>query len=186
MSRYIPSRNYWTAGVIGFLCSLFSAWCGLEWPPAFIPAVLFLLSSTVLVLLATRPPIEVRRDRLIVGRTGIPWEDIRRVDRTAWRSPLVLRLTLQDDSRLLLIYPGEPNACRGLLNQVLRMSRAALIDGAPHPHFWVEGFPASPNRRHLPSPKYPLLRKEDQAEVERLYQMLKTVGRMDPKKTDDQ
>ncbi len=185
MSRYIPSRNYWSAGVVGLLCSLFSAWCGLEWRPAFIPAALFLLSAVVLVMLATRPPVEIRRDRLVIGRRDIPWERIRRIDRTAWRSPLVVRLTLADESRVLLIYPGEPNACRGLLNQLLRQSRAALIDGAPHPHFWGEGLPSGPNARVLASPKYPLLRQEDEAEVERLFQLLKTVGHIDPKNADD-
>jgi hypothetical protein len=185
MSRYLPSRNYWSAAVVGLLCSLFSAWCGLEWAPAFIPAALFFFSTMVLVFLASRPAIEIRRDRLAVGRREVPWDRIRRVDRTAWRSPLVVRLTLADESHMLLIYPGEPNACRGLLNQILRLSRAALIDGAPHPMFWGESLASGPNPRQLPSPKYPLLRAEDEAEIERLFQRLKTVGHIDPKNADE-
>jgi len=186
MSRYIPSRNYWTAGVVAFFCSLLSAWFGLEWWPSFIPSLLFLLSGALLVLLATRPPVVVRRDCLIIGRREIPWEDVRRIDRTAWRSPLVLRLTLKDESRLLLIYAGEPAACRGLLSQVIRSSGSAMIDGVSHPGFWLEASGGVPNLRSLQSPKYPLLREEDEAEVERLYQMLKTVGHIDPKNADEQ
>jgi hypothetical protein len=38
----------------------------------------------------------------------------------------------------------------------------------------------------MPSPRYPLLRPEDEAEVERLYQRLKAVGHLDPKNSPDE
>jgi hypothetical protein len=41
------------------------------------------------------------------------------------------------------------------------------------------------DRRQLPSPRYQLLRPEDEAEVERLFQRLKTVGHLDPKASDE-
>jgi hypothetical protein len=55
-----------------------------------------------------------------------------------------------------------------------------LIDGIPYKQFWGEVLP-SVERRQLPSPKYQLLRPDDEAEVERLFQRLKTVGHLDPK-----
>ena len=47
-----------------------------------------------------------------VGKRIIPWMDIRRVDRmTSWGSPLLVRITLFDDSRMLLVYPGDLDSC---------------------------------------------------------------------------
>ena len=43
-----------------------------------------------------------------------------------------------------------------------------------------------PDRRQLPPPRYRLLRPDDEAEVEKLYQRLKTVGHLDQKKTTDE
>jgi hypothetical protein len=40
-------------------------------------------------------------------------------------------------------------------------------------------------RRQLTSPRYQLLRSDDEAEVERLFQRLKTVGHLDPKASDE-
>ena len=44
----------------------------------------------------------------------------------------------------------------------------------------------SAERKQLSSPRYRLLLPEDEAEVERLYQLLKTVGHLDPKNTGDE
>jgi len=40
---------------------------------------------------------------------------------------------------------------------------------------------AAPERKLLPGPRYPLLSEADEADAERLYQRLKTVGHLDPK-----
>ena len=40
-------------------------------------------------------------------------------------------------------------------------------------------------RKQAPPPRYRILRPEDEAEVERLYQRLKTVGNLDQKNTDE-
>jgi hypothetical protein len=45
--------------------------------------------------------------------------------------------------------------------------------------------PAGQDRRALPSPRYKLLRAEDEAEVERLFHQLKTVGHLEPKNSDE-
>jgi hypothetical protein len=182
MTRYSPSRHYVPAAWIALALTGFSVWCATHWLPASIAAGLFLASAAALFFLAWRPPIEVHDLKLVVGRRAIPWADIRRVDRTGWVSPLVVHLTLADGRRLTLVYPGDLDSANSLLRQLRRHSREALLDGVPHRRYWGEAFPpAAGAGRSLPSPRSPLLRPEDEAEVERLYQRLKTVGRLDRK-----
>jgi hypothetical protein len=115
----------------------------------------------------------------------IPWMDIRRLDRTGWLSPLIVRLTLYDDSKVTIIYPGDLDSCRSLLRTLRRMCRDALIDGIPYRQYWGEVMTTGKANRVPPSPRYRMLLPEDEAEVERLYQRLKSVGHIDPKNNVD-
>lgn len=186
MNRYLPSRHYWHAALAALVFSTFSAWCGTNWPPAYVPASLFLLSAVLLVILALRPAIEIHETHVSVGKRVIPWSDIKRLDRTGWISPLVVHLTLTDNSRVVIIYPGDTDAAHGLLRQLRRNAREAHIDGIPYRQFWGDAMPGEPSLRQIPSARYRLLRAEDEAEVERLYQRLKTVGHLDPKNSGDE
>jgi hypothetical protein len=186
MTRYFPSRRYLWGGLVAWVLAAFSGWVAVSWTPAIIALGLFLVSSGVLVFLALRPPIEVREHHLIIGSLAIPWADIRQIDRTGWLSPLIVRLTLFDDSRILLIYPGDLDSANSLLRHLRRHSHEALIDGVPYEQFWGEGSLGSSTQRSLPSAPARVLRPEDEAEVERLYQRLKTVGRLDPKNSTDE
>ncbi len=177
MTRYSPSAQYFRAAWIATALAGFSAWVGVRWEPALIPTALLAVSAIALFGLAALPAIEVHEKKLIVGKRAIPWQEIRRVDRTGWVSPLIVRLTLADNSRFLLVYPGDLDSANSLLRHLRRGSREALIDGVPYRQFWGEGAAA---RTAGPAPR-PLLRPEDEAEVERLYQQLKTVGRIEPK-----
>jgi hypothetical protein len=112
--------------------------------------------------------------------------DIRRLDRTGWISPLIVRITLFDDSRLVLVYPGDLDSCNSLLRHLRRLSRDALIDGIPYRQYWGELLSSSGDRKQPPAPRYRILRPEDEAEVERLYQRLKTVGNLDQKNSTDE
>jgi hypothetical protein len=163
----------------------FSGWIGLGWAPALIPAVLLLLSGACLLFLGTRPPVEIHESHLKRGRTILLWSQIRRVDRTGWLSPLLVEFTLHDGRKVPFLYPGDLESAASLLRHIRRHAKEALIDGVPYRQFWGEALPAPPERRALPSPKYQLLRPEDEAEVERLFQRLKAVGHLDPKKTDE-
>ena len=136
--------------------------------------------------MALRPAIEIREAQVKIGRRAVPWMDIRRVDRTGWLSPLILRITLFDDSRLVIIYPGDLDSCNALLRQFRRLSRDALIDGIPYRQYWGEVLADSSERPPAMSPRYRILRPEDEAEVERLYQRLKTVGNLDQKNSTDE
>lgn len=185
MTRYLPSRRYFWAGLVAWILAALSGWVAMDWTPAAAAFVIFLLSSGILVFLALRPPIEIRETHLLVGNRAIPWSDIRRVDRTGWLSPLIVHLTLFDDSRLTIVYPGDLDRAHSLLRQLRRHAREALIDGVPHRQFWGDALPPGTDRR-LPSPRYRLLRPEDEEEVERLYQRLRTVRRLDPDEFGDE
>lgn len=183
MSRFSPSRIYLIAAAIILGLAVFSGWCGFNWPPAWIASGLFAACGVALLLLAFRPVIEIGDSALAIGKRIIDWRRIRRVDRTGWVSPLVVDLTLDDDSRVRLVYPGDVQES-GRLFQLLRLhSKQALIDGLPHkktihaPETEVAVTAAEPERA-----RGRLMSAEDEAEVERLYLKLRTAGRLDPEK----
>lgn len=184
--RYTPSRQYLTAGLVAAALAVVSAVFATEWIIALFGAILFMLSAIAVMLLAFRPTIEIQEQFLVVGRRAVPWIDIRRVDRTGWISPLAVFVTLVNNERLLLIYPGDLDAANSLLRHIRRNSREALIDGIPWLQFWGETAPPTAEKKELTAPKYQLLRTEDEAEVERLFQVLKTVGHLDTRQPSDE
>jgi hypothetical protein len=186
MTRYTPARHYLWFGTAAVVFAGLSAWRGTVAPLVFVPAALFALIAVALFAMALRPVVEVHEGSLSVGRRIVPWMDIRRLDRTGWVSPLIVRITLFDDSRMLLIYPGDLDACNGLLRHLRRLSRDALIDGIPYRQYWGEVLAGGNERKQSPAPRYRVLRPEDEAEVERLYQRLKTVGNLDQKNSTDE
>ncbi|HYW45235.1 MAG TPA: hypothetical protein VE959_20395 [Bryobacteraceae bacterium] len=179
MTRYLPAKHYLWFGITAVVSAVVSGWFGSTTALAYIPAGLFILTAAFLFTMAMRPAIEIHEGYVAIGKRIIPWMDIRRVDRTAWLSPLIARITLFDDSRLLLIYPGDLDSCNSLLRHLRRLSRDALIDGIPYRQYWGEVLSPASERKAQPAPRYRILRAEDEAEVERLYQRLKTVGNLD-------
>jgi hypothetical protein len=174
-------------GLAAWIMAALAGWAAAVWPPAIAILALLLACSSLLVLIGLRPAIEVREKHLVIGNRAIPWGEIRRVDRTAWRSPLlVVRLTLSDDSRVLILYPGDPETSSRLLRQIRRSARQAHLDGRPYHEFWGEPPDAGAERCRMAPPRFRLLRPEDEAEVEMLYQRLKTVGRLDSKSSSDE
>jgi hypothetical protein len=186
MTRYTPARHYLTFGIVAIGLAGFSAWLGLDWPLAFIPAGLFVCSAILLLALAFRPAVEIHEGYLAVGKRIVPWMDIRRLDTTCWVSPLILSKTLFDDSRMILIYPGDLDSCNSLLRHLCRLSRDSLIDGKPYRQYWGEVLTPGGDRKQMQAPRYRMLLPEDEAEVERLYQRLKAVGHLDQKKSADE
>ena len=179
MTRYRPARHYAPAAVAAFALAVFAGWCGWNWKPAFIPAALFLISSTVLAFLATRPAIVIRDGSWSVGEENFLWSEVERLDTTGWAIPLILRITLRDDRIVHLIYPGDPENAARLLCQMRRLARGAWIEGIPYKQYWGEGPVPAEEARAGARPKYRVLCPEDEAEVERLYQRLKTAGRLE-------
>ena len=181
---YRPSRHFLWAGLAALGLTCFSGWVALSWPFAWIAAGLFFASAVLALYLALSAPIEVYETHLKTGNRGIPWAQIRRLDRSS-RVPLIVRLTLVDKSRVLVVYPGDPDTANSLLRHLRRFSREALIEGVPYRQFWGEAIGAAPERKQLPPPRYPLLLQEDEAEVERLFQRLKSVGHLDPRSSSE-
>mgnify|MGYP000854514907 CR=1 FL=1 len=101
-------------------------------------------------------------------------------------SPLIVRLTLFDDQRVLVVYPGDLDACNSLLRHLRRLARDADIDGIPYRQYWGEVLSPSGDRKTAGLPRYRVLRPGDEAEVERLCQRLKTVGNLDQKNSADE
>ena len=186
MTRYLPARHYLWFGMAAVALGALAGWYGFKFPLALVPAALFLVTAGFLFSMALRPAIEVHEGYISIGRRIIPWMDIRRVDRTCWISPLVVRITLFDDSRLLLIFPGDLDSCGTLLRTLRRHSRDALIDGIPYRQYWGELLVPAERKAAAAPPRYRILRPEDEAEVERLYQRLKTVGNLDQKNSTDE
>jgi hypothetical protein len=152
MTRYLPARHcIWLATAALVLAGASCWFAYTAWAPVgFVPAVLFLLASGILFYLAARPGIEIHEGYLAIGRRIVPWMDIRRLDRVdwmPWMPPLVIRLTLYDDSRLLLMYPGDLDSCNSLLRHLRRLSRDALIDGIPYRQYWGEVLAPAGERR---------------------------------------
>ena len=185
MNRYRPARQYLPASLVAAGLALFSSWCGLDWPLAFLPAAVFVLFSVTLYYLATRPAIEVAESYLSIGKETIRWGEVERIDSTVWTSPLVLQLGLRDGRSVRLIYPGDIESASRLIRQMRRLAREAVIDGVPYRQYWGEVVPFRAEAQKLPVPRYRLMLPEDEAEVERLYQRLKSVGNLDPRSSAD-
>ena len=156
---------------------MLGGWTAARWAPAWIAAGAFALTAAAILVLALRPAIEIFETHLSVGRRAVAWSDIRRLDQTGWNAPLAVYLTLADGHRFLILYPGDLDSSTSLLRHLRRYSREALLDGIPYRQFWGEA--AAERKQLAPPPRYPLLRPEDEDEVEKMFQKLKSVGRID-------
>lgn len=178
-TQYRASSYFRWAGFVALAIACISAWVAFRWPYAWIAVGLAVASAASIILVAFGPRIVVYESHLKIGGRAIPWAHIRRLDR--WVSvPLIVRLTLADKRRVLVIHAGDPDSSHGLLRQLRRYSREALIDGIPHKQFWGET-PRHASAEKQEGPPRPLLLPDDEAEVERLFQRLKSVGHIDPK-----
>lgn len=184
ISIYRASRQTVWAGLVALAFAIFSGWVALRWPYAWVAVGLLFASAVLVLYFAWRPPIEIYETHLKLSGRIIPWAQIRRLDRSS-TLPLVVQLTLADKTRLLLVYPGDPDSSNSLLRHLRRFSREALIDGVPYRQFWGEA-PTKPQERKQTAPqRYPLLLPEDEADIERMFQRLKTVGHIDQKNSED-
>ena len=211
VARFLPWRHLTTFGFLALALGGFCAWLGRFWVGSYVVAGLFVVSGAILFLAAFQPVVEIHDRFVRIVNEMVPWNQIRRLDRTRWISPLLLYITLVDDRRMRVFYPANLSACAALLRQLRRNSRESLIDGVAYSEYWGELFPqiAPPSaskssfpssssssssskptdkltevqvsRRQLETPKYRLLRQDDEDEVIRLYQRLKSVGHIDPK-----
>jgi hypothetical protein len=213
VARFSPSRRYLLMGVAALAGTAVSVWSALRWDPVrldswtipaifnpsvFSPSVfnvsfnlswlaagLFAIPAVALLLLAFRPAIEIYDSHLRVGRREIAWTRIRRLDQSGWNVPLLVYVTLDDESRVALLHPGDLDSSAGLLRYLRRSAREALLDGIPYRQFWGEPPLSSAPPRIAPL-RYPLLRPEDEQEVERMFQRLKSVGHLEQRRDADE
>ena len=180
VARYQVSNTFLWAGFAALALTGLFFWTSLVYPLAWIATGLFSICAVLVLYLALRPPIEIYDSHLQIGQTPIPWKHIRRLDRSS-NVPLIVRLTMSDKTRVLVVYPSDPQSSNSLLRQLRRYAREALIDGVPYRQFWGEPANAAPARRSTEAPRYPMLLPGDEAEVERMFQRLKAVGHLDQK-----
>ncbi len=184
MTAYRPARHYLPAAVAALGLAAFSFWVAWQWIPAYLAAGLLVLSSALLFFLATRPPIQIRETRCSVGKRSFLWSEVERLEVAGWRSPLLLRVALRGNRTFLLIYPGEPEMIRRLLRHIERLARAARPQGLLYSP-WGEASAAEGDPEPMESPQYQMISPDDEAEVERLYQKLKSAGRLDHQTSEE-
>ena len=189
LARYRPSRRYILFALLAICGTVFSVWTGLRWPSTWIAAGLFGITSVALMALLWQPVIEIHETHLQLGRRIILWRDIRRLDQTGWIAPLAVTLTLSNDRRVFLLYAGDLDSSTSLLRHLRRYSRNALLDGIPYRQAWGElekrlsrqnaGSRGRGSAASISTVHRPLLRPEEEEEIEKMFQRLKSVGRLD-------
>lgn len=188
VETFIPSRQYARFGWAALAGSVVCVLCGFGAPLAFIPALLCLTTAAAIFWLAARPPIRVGDSQFNIGERSIAWREVREINRsrfnnTGFISPLMLHMRLTNGRYRLLVYPGDADRVERLLKLLRKNSHLASFDGVPYRDYWMwnestdeEPRPALPP---APAPAVHLFSREDEEEIERLYQKLKTVGRLD-------
>ena len=189
LARFTPSRVYISLTLFAVCGAVFSAWNALRWTPSWIAAGLFAISALLMIAVTLRPAVEIHETHLGIGRMQIPWREIQRIDQTGWNTPLAVVLTLRSEQRIMLLYPGDLDSSSSLLRHLRRFSREALLDGIPYREYWgehatAEAAPDKDAEAAAPA-RYPLLNAEDEEEVERLFQRLKSVGHLESKNSDE-
>jgi Protein of unknown function (DUF3093) len=192
---YQPSRLYsWTAwAALGgsAVCVL----CGVRAPLAFIPGFLCAITAAVLFWLAARPWIRVGEAQFNIGERAIAWREIREINTSRFNttrfntsrfiSPLILNLKLTNSRHKVLVFPGDPERIIRLTHQLRKNAYLSTFDGIAYRDYWTWSNLAGP-RAQSPAHEQPvrMLSPEDEDEIERMYQKLKTVGRLDSRGTD--
>lgn len=182
---FLPSRLYARVGWAALAGSLVCILCGFRAPLAFIPGVLCAITSAGLFWLAARPAIEVSDEQFNIGDRAIAWREVREVNRSRFLSPLVIKLKLTNSRRKILIFPGEPDRIERLMFQLRKNSQLATFDGVAYRDYWtwlsLSGGQGDTSTLDQP---VRMLSSDDEEEVERLYQKLKSVGRLDGRSSD--
>jgi hypothetical protein len=185
LETYLPSRMYpriaWAALAGSLICAL----CGLRAPLAYIPAVLCAVTAAGLYWLWKRPPIRLAETQFNIGERAVAWREVRQINNPRFASPLILNLKLTNSRHKWLIYPGEPERIERLMWQLRKNSFMATFDGVSHRDYWAWAALAH-SRGDTPAPEQPvrMVSTEEEDEIERMYQKLKAVGRLDSRNSD--
>jgi hypothetical protein len=180
VETFVPSRLYSRVGWAALAGVLISVLCGFRAPLAFIPGFLCGVTAFAMFWLAARPQIRIGESQFHIGERCIAWREVRELNSSRFLSPLVLKVRLTNSRRALLIYPCEPERIEQLLFQLRKNSHMATFDGVAHRDYWT-WLTLNNAKTENPVLEQPvrMLSVEEEDEIERLYQKLKAVGRLD-------
>jgi hypothetical protein len=177
---FVPSRLYSRVGWAALGGVLISVLCGFRAPLAFIPGFLCAITSVALFWLSARPPIRTGESQFNIGERSIAWREVREINSSRFLSPLILKIRLTNARHITLVYPGEPERIEQLLFQLRKNSHLASFDGVAHRDYWTWlSLNGSQSENTVLEQPVRMLSPEEEDEIERLYQKLKTVGRLD-------
>jgi hypothetical protein len=182
---YQPSRLYARVGWAALAGSLICVLCGLRAPLAFIPGALCASTAAALFWLSARPAIRIGESQFNIGERAIAWREVREVNSSRFVSPLILKLKLTNSRQKWLIYPGEPERIAKLIVSLRKNSHLATFDGVPYRDYWnwAKLNSANPDQPAA-EPPVRMVSQDEEEEIERMYQKLKTVGRLDSRNND--
>lgn len=202
VETFLPSRWYartgWLvlAGAAGFGSLSFRS-------PIFIAlATATAIAAGVLLWLSARPLIRVGETQFNIGERAIAWREVKEMNRIKIVSPLILHIRLTNSRTKMLIYPGEVSRVEQLVHLLRKNSHLATFDGVAYRDYWtwssMAGMHAQKSAGQLPPGQKPMplleqpvrmLSRDEEDEIERMYQKLKTVGsldsRIDPSNSDE-
>jgi hypothetical protein len=182
---YQPSRLYARVGWAALAGSLICVLCGLRAPLAFIPGALCASTAAALFWLSARPAIRIGESQFNIGERAIAWREVREVNSSRFVSPLILKLKLTNSRQKWLIYPGEPERIAKLIVSLRKNSHLATFDGVPYRDYWnwAKLNSANPDQPAA-EPPVRMVSQDEEEEIERMYQKLKAVGRLDSRNND--
>jgi hypothetical protein len=177
---YEPSRLYARAGWLAVAGSVVCILCGLRAPLSFIPGALCAITAGFLFWLNARPVIRVGENQFTIGERAIAWREVREINSSRFKSPLVLLLKLTNSRKKLLIFPGEPARIAHLTALLRKNAQFASFDGVAYRDFWtwttIAGLPGAAPVLDQP---VKMVSAEEEDEIERMFQTLRTAGRLD-------
>jgi hypothetical protein len=195
---FLPSRLYSRAGWLTLVGSAACGFLAVRAPLFLIPGAVALVSAVLLLWLASRPLIRVGETQFNIGERSIAWREVKEVNRVRILSPLVLRIKLTNSRKKILVYPGEIGRIEQLVHLLRKNSHLATFDGVAYRDYWTWSSMAGLHGQNQTGQQTPkplldqpvrMLSSEEEDEIERMYQKLKTVGsldsRLDPANSDE-
>ena len=182
---FAPSRLYARVGWAALAGAVVCILCCFRAPLAFIPGVLCALTAAGLFWLSSLPRIRVGVTQFHIGERTIAWQEVREINSSRFVSPLILKLKLTNSRRKTLVFPGEPEQIARLMYQLRKNSSWATFDGVAHRDYWtwndIKEQSGTDSKDDNP---VRMLSHDDEEEIERMFQKLKSVGRLDSREVD--
>jgi|SRR5579875_3360172 len=185
VETYLPSRLYARVGWAALAGSAICVLCGFRAPLAFIPGFLCAVTAAALFWFSARPAIRIGETQFNIGERAIAWREVREINSSRFVSPLILKLKLTNSRSKMLVFPGEPEQIARLMFQLRKNSHLASFDGVAHRDYWTwTSLTGLSGDNPVMDQPVRMLSPDEEDEIERMYQKLKTVGRIDSRASD--